>query len=296
VTTARSSIDAVVRRVCGRGVDRLVGLAGGGMNETYRAELSGGVEVVVRVARHPDPWFTDEPRVMEQARAAGVPTPRPLGVEHLEDEGGPLSICVQEFIPGRSLDTLGHVLPVRDLERLVTDAGELLARVHGVTPEGGIRHDLRLPEEAAMARAVVTVEHEVGAAGVGILERGADFLRRVAGRPVGSPPLAQGDFMPKNLVVDHGSIVGVIDWEFAGPAPPAFDLARWEVSAGEPWHDWSEVLCRGYARVADPESAAAGLVPAFAVDWALEQLGWSNPATAVQIRRCVEVIDRYATT
>jgi thiamine kinase-like enzyme len=89
--------------------------------------------------------------------------------------------------------------------------------------------------------------------------------------------------------------VGVIDWEFAGPAPPAFDLARWEVSAGDPWHDWAEVLCRGYARVADPESAAAGLVPAFAVDWALEKLGWSNPAAAVQIRRCVDVIDRYAT-
>lgn len=95
-------------------------------------------------------------------------------------------------------------------------------------------------------------------------------------------------------MIDDGAIVGVIDWEFAGPAPPAFDLARWEVSAGAPWHDRSDLLRRGYARVADPEPAAAGLVPAFAIDWALEKLGWKNPASPAQFRRCVEVIARYA--
>ena len=39
VTTPRPIIDSVVRSVCGRGVERLVPLAGGGMNETYRVEL-----------------------------------------------------------------------------------------------------------------------------------------------------------------------------------------------------------------------------------------------------------------
>jgi thiamine kinase-like enzyme len=88
--------------------------------------------------------------------------------------------------------------------------------------------------------------------------------------------------------------VGVIDWEFAGPASPAFDLGRWEVSAGAPLHDRMDLVYDGYARVADPGSAAAGLVPAFAIDWALEKLGWSNPATPEQFRRCVDVIARYA--
>ncbi|MBT9254963.1 phosphotransferase [Phycicoccus sp. KQZ13P-1] len=294
MTTARSSMDAAVRQVCGRAVDRLVGLTGGGMNETYLAGLSGGSEVVVRVAKHPVPWFADEPRLMEQARAAGVPAPAPLGVQHVEDETSVLSFCVLDFIPGRSLDTLGAELPTRDLERLTADAGELLARIHTLAPAGGTRHELRPPDDAATARALVTVGREVGDAGVTIVERGVELARRVAHRPLGPLPLAHGDFMPKNLVVDDRRIVGVIDWEFAGPAPPAFDLARWEVSAGDPWHDWSEVLCRGYARVADPTSAAAGLVPAFAVGWALEKLGWRNPAGAVQVRRCLEVIDRYA--
>jgi aminoglycoside phosphotransferase (APT) family kinase protein len=106
----------------------------------------------------------------------------------------------------------------------------------------------------------------------------ADFLRQeVMTRPAPPLSLAPGDFLPKNLLIHDGAIVGVIDWEFAGPAAPAFDLARREVSAGDALHDRSDLLCRGYARVANPESAAAGLTPAFAIDWTLEKLGWNNP-------------------
>ena len=68
----------------------------------------------------------------------------------------------------------------------------------------------------------------------------------------------------------------------------------WEVSAGFPLHDRSDLLRRGYARVADPDSADAGWVPAFAIDWALEKLDWKNPAPTAQQRRCVDVIARYA--
>jgi len=67
----------------------------------------------------------------------------------------------------------------------------------------------------------------------------------------------------------------------------------WEVSAGDPLHDRSDLLRRGYARVTDPDSADAGWVPAFSIDWALEKLGWKNPAPPAQQRRCVDVIARY---
>ena len=68
----------------------------------------------------------------------------------------------------------------------------------------------------------------------------------------------------------------------------------WEVSAGDPLHDRSDLLRRGYARVTDPDSAAAGWVPAFAIDWALEKLAWKNHAPPAQQRRSVDVITRYA--
>jgi aminoglycoside phosphotransferase (APT) family kinase protein len=289
-TTPRPIIDAVVRSVCGREVERLLRLTSGGMNETYRVELPHDVAVVVRIARQPVPWFTDEEHVMAQARGVGVPTPEVLGVEQVDHDGGLLSFSIQRLMPGRALDELAGELPASDLERLVVDGGELLARVHSVVPDRGIRHELQPPAERFVARCACVADQAFGPAAAAVVARGADLLREeVMTRPAPRPVLAHSDWLPKHLLIDDGAIVGVIDWERAGPASPAFDLARWEVSARAPLHHRSDLLRRGYARVADPDS-----VPAFAIDWALEVLGWKNPAPPALLRRCVDVVARYA--
>src|SRR5438309_2249436 len=134
-TTPRPLIDSVVWSVCGREVERVVALTDGGMNETYRVELANDVAVVARIARQPVPWFTDEEHVMAQARAVGVPTPEVLGVEQVDHDGELLSFSIQRLVPGRPLDKLVGDLPASDLERFVMDGGELLARVHSITPD-----------------------------------------------------------------------------------------------------------------------------------------------------------------
>ena len=265
------------------------------MNETYRAELPNEVAVVVRIARQPVPWFTDEAHIMAQARGVGVPAPEVLGVEQVEHDGELLSCSIQRLVPGRSLDQLAGELPASDLERLVIDGGELLARVHRIVPDRGIRHELQPPDERFVGRVTRVVDQAFGPEAAAVVERGADRLREeVMTRPAPRLSLAHGDWLPKHLLIDDGAIVGVIDWEGAGPASPAFDFAMWEVSAGDALHDRSDLLRRGYARVTDPDSAAAGWVPAFAIDWGLEKLGWENPAPPAQQRRCVDVIARYA--
>ena len=294
-TTPRPILDSVVRSVCGREVERVVSLTGGGLSETYRVELAAAGSVIVRVARQPVPWFTDEEHVMAQARAVGVPTPEVIGVEHVEHDGGLLSFSIQRLLAGRSLDELAGDLPTSDVERLVIDSGELLARVHSVAPGRGIRHQLQPPDDGFVARVARAVDQAFGPAEAAVVERGADLLReQVMTRPAPRLSLAHGDWMPKHLLIDDGSIVGVIDWEFAGPASPAFDLARWEVSAGGRPHYGSDLLRRGYARVADPDLASEGWGPAFAIDWALEVLGWKNPAQLAVRRRCIDVVARYA--
>ncbi|WP_148256537.1 phosphotransferase family protein [Kribbella flavida] len=296
VTTPRPIVDAVVRSVCGRAVERLVPLAGGGLNETYRAEFAGDVAVVVRIARRPTPWFIDEAHLMAQAAAAGVPTAQVLGLEHLDHDGEPLSFSIQQFLPGRSLEELSGELPAFALERVVAEAGEILARVHSVVPDDqrGIQHELRLPDEHEVARVARIVATALGPAAAAVVERGANFLRQeVTTRTAPPISLVHGDFCPKNLLIHDGTVAGFIDWEFAGPASPAYDFAQWEVDAGEPLHDRVDLVRRGYARVADPGTADAGWTPAFAVDWSLEKLGWTNPAAPAQFRRCVDVIARY---
>lgn len=294
--TPRPIIDAVVRSVCGRDVDLLTPLAGGGMNETYRADL-GDIAVVIRIARQPTPWFIDEAHLMKQAGDVGVPTAEVLGLAHRDHDGELLSFSIQEFLPGRSLEDLAAELPATELERLIMDAGEILARVHGVVPDDmrGTRHDLRYPDESEVARVAGIVDQALGPGATAVVQRGAASLRRqLLTRPAPLVALAQGDFLPKNLLIHDEEITGVLDWEFAGPASPAHDLARWEVSAGDPPHDHADLLRRGYARVTDPAVADAGFTGAFAIDWALEQLGWRNPASPPQLRRCVEMIDRYS--
>jgi len=292
--TPRPLVNSVVRWACGGTVDRLIRLTAGGLNETYRADLVSAGSVVVRIARRPVPWFTHEAEVMGQARAAGVPAPEVLGVDHVEHDGQLLSFSVQRLVPGRPLDEVARELPIADVERLVMDGGELLARVHSVQPGRGTCHALQPPEGCLVARVAGLVDRDFGADAAAVVERGAELLREhVTGRPTPNLSLAHGDWMPEHLLVDNGAIAGVIDWEFAGPASPAFDLGRWEVSVGGRPHFGSDLLLRGYARVADPESAAAGWVPAFAIDWALEVLAWQNPATPAYRRRCLDVIARY---
>lgn len=135
------------------------------MNETYRVELSNEVAVIARIARQPTPWFTDEARLMAQARDAGVPAPEVLGVEHLSHEGQLLSFSIQRLLPGRSLDELVGELPPADLGPLVMDGGELLALVHSVAPGRGIRHELQPPEERVVASVARIVDEALGPGG-----------------------------------------------------------------------------------------------------------------------------------
>ncbi len=289
-TTPYPIIDSVVRSVCGREVERFVRLTSGGLNETCRAELRGGLSVIVRIARRPVPWFTQESLAVTQARKAGVPTPEVLGVEHLEHNDELLSFSVLEHLPGRPLDELVDKLSASDLARLVTNSGELLARVHSIDVDCGVRHELTPPEKSSVARAVRVAHQTLGPTAATAVERGAELLcHRVLHGSAPKVSLAHGDWLPKHFLIDDGAIVGIIDWEFAGPASPAFDIARWEVSAGTDLHDRLDLLHRGYARIAKLKRDDADWVPAFAIDWALEMLAWNNPASPDKIRRCIHV-------
>ena len=172
-TTPRQVIDSVVRSVCGHGVEQLVRLRWRDERDVPRRAGRRRGSVVARIARQPVPWFTDEAHIMAQARAVGVPTAEVLGVEHVEHDGELLSFSIQRVLPGRSLDELAGELPAVDLERLVMDGGELLARVHSLVPDRGVRHELQPPDERSLARGERIVEQTLGPSAASVVERGA---------------------------------------------------------------------------------------------------------------------------
>ena len=65
-----------------------------------------------------------------------------------------------------------------ELERLVMDGGELLAQVHSVVPDRGIRDQLQPPDERFVGRVTRVVDQAFGSAAAAVVERGADLLRK----------------------------------------------------------------------------------------------------------------------
>ena len=64
-----------------------------------------------------------------------------------------------------------------DTRAAASGLDELLARVHSIVPDRGIRHPLRLPAEPVVARLVRIVGAVLGEAAAAVVEQGADFLR-----------------------------------------------------------------------------------------------------------------------
>jgi len=161
-TTPSDVIKTVILTVCGCDVKQLERLTAGGMNETYRVELTRGVPVIVRIARQMEPWFTHEQHNIELARTVGVPAPDVLGVEQIQHEEELLSFSVLQLVPGRSLEEIASDLPKAECQRLIMDSGELLARLHSVSTQRGMQHQLKQLDEKFVTRVVDVADRAFG--------------------------------------------------------------------------------------------------------------------------------------
>ena len=153
-TTPRPIIDSVVRSVCGRGVERLVRLTEGGMNETFTAPsfpTTCAWSFGSRVSR-----CRGSPTRSTSWRRRALSACRHRTCSASSSWTTRASCCRSRscrLVPGRSLDELAGELSASDLERLVMDGGELLARLHSVVPDRGIRHELEPPDKQALSPA-----------------------------------------------------------------------------------------------------------------------------------------------
>jgi len=201
-------------------------------SHSYRIDVTVGGRAASWVLRR-EPEFgvippydiASEARLLEAARAAGVPVPK---VVHIEDDPAALGgrYMLMEFVDGatyRSQDP--HLGSDPDLLTGIQDQFvEVLAQIHAT------RQDV-LPsfaDSAEAARAHVEACRrrmaDTGLMAQPILTEALEVLDELA--PSGAPlVLCHGDYRLPNLKWDGRRIVGVLDWELARVGDPMADLA-----------------------------------------------------------------------
>lgn len=230
----------------GRAVRRVTALTGGTYNALYAVELDGGERLVLKV---PPP--ADRPRLgyeaellcgeelfYRSAAGAGVPAPRVVHAEPAEGAGRD-PYLLMTHLPGIPWWEVAEQVADAERERLRTDLGALVARLHAVTGPGfGYPAPSAGPLSArwadAFAAMTATVLDDAERYGAWLplpvpqvqarLAAAADVLDGVT-----VPALVHFDLWPGNVLLDgpagERTISGLIDGERMFWGDPLADFA-----------------------------------------------------------------------
>jgi len=230
----------------------------GEVNEVYGVKTEKG-DFIVRISYGSEDRFTPEKWAIEKARESGVPAPEVLHIEEAEDKKKKVRVCVETKLSGTPLGD--SELSEDETKAVVVQAGEILAKIHSVTPqkfgrlhEGGIGgHE---SWESYMLRP--TRPQQVK----GLLESAKrrdipkeqiDQALQILGDHTelygdATPHLLHGDYGPKHILVKDGRVTGILDFENVKSGDPIHDFAWWSYfGKNRPPLEW---LKEGYQKVA----------------------------------------------
>jgi aminoglycoside phosphotransferase (APT) family kinase protein len=215
-------------------------LSGGANQETYRVVARtaggertfamrrsvGGLSPATGAAMPGYPGLRVEARLMQVARAAGVPEPEVYWV--FEDGDGLGEGFLMEWLAG---ETLGkRIVNSEDLAavrpRLAFQCGEILARIHAIDVAatgldavlGTLTPAAFVEQTYARYRAFDTPQP--------MIDYTARWLRDRVDRRAAPPrlTLVHNDFRNGNLMVSAAGVVAVLDWELAHIGDPMRDI------------------------------------------------------------------------
>lgn len=230
-----------------RGLERLTG---GASRETWSFDaLIDGLwtPLVLRSGRSGRGSMAVEAVAFEAAARAGVPEP---GIVARGD-----SFLVMERVEGETIARriLREQRFAAARELLAEQCGEILARIHSISPEAIRDLDARDP-----LRETVAVIHSFDEPSPA-LELGLAWLERNRPGPEGEVVL-HGDFRLGNLIIGEDGVRAVLDWELVHRGDPCQDLGylcvrAWRFGGEYPVGGFGsyEDLFRGYERVSGTE-------------------------------------------
>ncbi len=208
-------------------------LDGGSFGATLVA-TPDGAELVLKVSADvdlADVWATGA-AMAERLRSTGYPASRYQGTGQVGDAVWSL----QDVLPGtvpRRMDA--------DLAAQLVD----LVRSHRL--DAGARRAWGSDARVAAEGWLVAIPRSLAAPG--FHEAMASAIERTAEAELLETTIVHGDFHQFNCTTDGGEVVGVFDWEIAGPGDWRFDLVH-------PWF-WGTVLSKAVERGAAEVLAGA---------------------------------------
>jgi aminoglycoside phosphotransferase (APT) family kinase protein len=195
-------------------------LQGGTTDRTFRVS-NAERQWVLRVEKMPAAQLPRAVAAQRLAHTAGVAVPDIIAFE-VPPEGSGYCWSLEQFLTGAAFDHAGlHSRATQDAAR---DLGRQLRHLHTVEIDGLGMIPLEQLYPHRVERALELIN--ASAAERLVIERGYAFIQD--SRPTAAR-LCKNDCAGANILVQHGRVAGIIDWEWAWGGDPAWDIAYWQL-------------------------------------------------------------------
>lgn len=240
-------LDKICREATGAGLVEIKRIVAGEVNEVYDVKNINNKNIIVRISKKDKSEFVHEDWAMKKVKTISVPVANNLLIKDLETENGNISVCVQEKIEGSPLER-GSVnifsMNSKDKERIVVEAGEILAKIHSVKIDGFGDLDVNgkakysefnklFLEDCQNSKEYLKVAGEIGMS----QDKMNTILKLIADRvdifKNDESVLNHGDFGPKHFMYDNNKIIGILDWGQAQGNIKEGDLVWWDYWYGD---------------------------------------------------------------
>lgn len=241
--TADSLIENVVKEATNSSIDTKQKLLKGEENEVYEIVTSSRKKIIVRIHRGDHNAFLAEKWAIDRCEKLGLPVPKILLIKSADVEDKKMYFCVQEFLPGDTLER-GNIdyskLDKKLLRKLINQAGEMLSKIHTISTqkvgwldekgEGIYESELirfnRLKskeEEIEKIFKALNINPTIFNKILKILKDNLFLFEKY------SYVLNHGDYSPKHIMVKEDKITGILDFGGVCSEPGGvYDFFWWD--------------------------------------------------------------------
>jgi aminoglycoside phosphotransferase (APT) family kinase protein len=228
-------LDSCVRKVSSESISKSTKIMHGEANVVYDVVMSDGPELIVRIAPVGRAVFERERWAIESCRSKRIPVPEILDISRYDTGDQEVVACIQKKLPGRLFSAFNGTR--KEGLSVARQCGVFLRDIHTIKTtgvgyiDGEGKGKYETFDEYAygeleglrdgLIRAITAFDLQHRTI-IEPFEWVQDRLRHMKVQP----NLIHNDFDPRHILVDKGSVCGIIDFGEASSEDPINDLTR----------------------------------------------------------------------